>query len=1289
VDTPTLHAFLRKLEHDGVLRLDLRAITSVESLLAQVAADSAEGCRWSVDEQRAAIASILARDESEWQAVDARLAAFLATPRAFVAGDAPLSEPAPPPVPAPCAEAPVLVAATSVRGRGLRLRAWLRVRWSALRGRLFRLPRSVWAWLVALSSVSATLGLIVGALWLARWLTAELDPRPSPSLSATDTDGAASSSTTAASASSTSSGESTDASTGSSAPHEPSEGTAEPSSGEQRPFAHDERTPSSSEQSADTSSSGPPIDQTPEIDATLATPPLNDDPGPPPAEQRPPELDPPTTPSSEASAVSSDFTQPIDPQPEADGSLAAPPPLVEVLRLRPEPNPATRAVTGIILWLVSLLLSTLAIRWLGARRRHVLAREEEDRQAMNLRRQQAEDDDAQLLTYAVERFPPLPAAVIDDGAAILGRLIELGRGSELDVAATLDATVREAGRFAPIVHPSRRQHHLTVLVDVETGCHPFLHAFLSVLTRWHQLGVRIERFDFKHRPRFVQPCAVDGDSESLRMDAAPRLTLDELARRGEGSPLLIATRMAELAEKRGAMPWLRHVGAWPVRVVLDLDPRPLAERDGETHRVVALLRRSGIVRFPYTPEGLRALAMHLTYGAGTAVPEPALRPWREVLPALQRWAALAACVPDPTWLQLEAFRRHFDDLRQALPDQRYVQRLLDWLRSQKENPISADGGRLAISGALVTRLLEDLRHAEGLVPGQISTVERHARELIIRQIEAATPTSGVMSERRAMRLAFHRAILEPARADALLPFFGCGVAPELKSMLAAHIGRVPHPSGSTWRSLSERLAPATRGPIPLRHLLARPWWQPEDVPLLVIVAGASAGAWLALAAPIQSRSPLATMIGASGFALLPVVFRRRRPAEPPQVTTAPESRKIVYSPRDIMEFTLLVASIWCLFGAVSLPFAASRFSDYDYLMLERSETRQVLLGNAVALVLSIWAAGRSTFGADLALIASVGVLVAAVAIGPTHLGYHGLEMSWGGYCAIASAALAASLSLLKLNITIVPADVPATQPLEPRRGGVVDCSRVALHNVAPMRFIRLGGGEFAMGSNDKGSLPRRPVIVSDFSIGVTPVTRAQWFAVMGGKPPHEDANFPRTQVSWLDAIRFLNRLSLREGLVPCYDIEGEMVRWHPQRDGYRLLTEGEWEYAARAGTTTIYSFGDNPKDGLDYAWFSGNCDGLQPVGLKRPNPWGLYDVHGNVWEWVWDRYGNYPAEFSIDPLGPDNCGPIDIRQMRVLRGGSCADDAARLRSAARIGENPMLRVDYIGFRVARGRLIMD
>jgi len=239
-------------------------------------------------------------------------------------------------------------------------------------------------------------------------------------------------------------------------------------------------------------------------------------------------------------------------------------------------------------------------------------------------------------------------------------------------------------------------------------------------------------------------------------------------------------------------------------------------------------------------------------------------------------------------------------------------------------------------------------------------------------------------------------------------------------------------------------------------------------------------------------------------------------------------------------------------------------------------------------------------------------------------------------------------------------------------------------------MVELPGGTFWMGSAEDDAQasdaekPRHEVTVSGFAIGRVVVTRRLYREVMAEYPTAwgrdwDDEILPANHVRWFDAVAFCNRLSERQRLTPCYRIEGTQVRWEQNANGYRLPTEAEWEYTARAGTTTRWFCGDEPTELERYAWFDEDPKTGHPhlVGQKEPNPWGLYDMAGNVWEWCWDWYGPYTAEAVHDPIGPDT-GVV-----RVLRGGAYWLEARDLRSADRLRGESERRGGVIGFRVVR------
>lgn len=236
-------------------------------------------------------------------------------------------------------------------------------------------------------------------------------------------------------------------------------------------------------------------------------------------------------------------------------------------------------------------------------------------------------------------------------------------------------------------------------------------------------------------------------------------------------------------------------------------------------------------------------------------------------------------------------------------------------------------------------------------------------------------------------------------------------------------------------------------------------------------------------------------------------------------------------------------------------------------------------------------------------------------------------------------------------------------------------------NSLGMELVLIEPGDFLMGDDqgEVGESPARQIrLTRSFYIGRTEVTRENYASGRNlPPPPAANAHLPMTKVSWRDAIGFCNVLSGLEGLSPYYDEQGNILGGN----GYRLPLEAEWEYACRAGTQTRWYCGDEPGLLRAFAWYDTNAGGKpQEVGLKFANNWGLLDMHGNVWEWCWDRYGVYSLTNEIplvDPRGPDHGGP------RVLRGGSYDDGVDFIRVTSRSRGWPSDTYDYAGFRVAR------
>lgn len=257
-------------------------------------------------------------------------------------------------------------------------------------------------------------------------------------------------------------------------------------------------------------------------------------------------------------------------------------------------------------------------------------------------------------------------------------------------------------------------------------------------------------------------------------------------------------------------------------------------------------------------------------------------------------------------------------------------------------------------------------------------------------------------------------------------------------------------------------------------------------------------------------------------------------------------------------------------------------------------------------------------------------------------------------------------------------------------------------NSIGMKLTRIPKGTFMMGSprnglNDPPEKPNRwgpdewdierqheVTLARDYFLGCFQVTQAQYYQIMGNNPSFfkgeklaerdpqtnqlvkevDNSNYPVDTISWHDAVEFCRKLS-------------ELPEEKAAGRVYRLPTEAEWEYACRAGSQAAYFFGDDPESLGDYAWFVRNSrNSTHPVGQKKPNAWGLYDMTGNVWEWCHDRYDKYPKQAVNDPAGPAEGSAA------VIRGGSWHYDSEVCRSGFRSYYPLSCPYISLGFRVA-------
>jgi len=261
----------------------------------------------------------------------------------------------------------------------------------------------------------------------------------------------------------------------------------------------------------------------------------------------------------------------------------------------------------------------------------------------------------------------------------------------------------------------------------------------------------------------------------------------------------------------------------------------------------------------------------------------------------------------------------------------------------------------------------------------------------------------------------------------------------------------------------------------------------------------------------------------------------------------------------------------------------------------------------------------------------------------------------------------------------------------------------ATANIEYVSMVQISAGTFTMGSptgeSGRESIegPQHSVTLSAFYMGTYQVTQALYQLVMGTNPSNfttavagesgTPGRLPVEMVTWYDTVEFCNKLSALDGRMAVYTITGRTpasgypitsatVTMDSSKNGYRLPTEAEWEYACRAGTTTAYNTGNTISDNT--GWYTDNSGSkTHQVGLKPANAWGLYDMHGNVSEWCWDWYGTYASGAQTDPTGASS-GSI-----RVARGGNWNNSGQYLRSAYRGRGDPSVRGMYAGFRLVR------
>jgi sulfatase modifying factor 1 len=251
---------------------------------------------------------------------------------------------------------------------------------------------------------------------------------------------------------------------------------------------------------------------------------------------------------------------------------------------------------------------------------------------------------------------------------------------------------------------------------------------------------------------------------------------------------------------------------------------------------------------------------------------------------------------------------------------------------------------------------------------------------------------------------------------------------------------------------------------------------------------------------------------------------------------------------------------------------------------------------------------------------------------------------------------------------------PQAQEKDSPKPAVIDPTKPAVTNSIGMKFVWIPPGNFMMGSpkeekeRQDNETQHKVTLTKGFYMGINTVTQEEWQAVMGNNPSHfkGEKKLPVEQVSWDDCQEFIKKLREKD------------------KKPYRLPTEAEWEYSCRAGTKTPFHFGDTIS--TDQANYNGDFtygegkkgkyrEKTTPVGTFPANAWGLHDMHGNLWQWCQDWYGDYPQNEVVDPQGPDKS------DRRVLRGGSWYHIPEHCRSALRNWYVPGIRVSNCGLRV--------
>ena len=773
--------------------------------------------------------------------------------------------------------------------------------------------------------------------------------------------------------------------------------------------------------------------------------------------------------------------------------------------------------------------------------------------------------------YRIDLQPPFGPDVVEDSATLLGRAFLSQGGRDLDIDATLHATIERGGMAQPMFLSGREVRDLCVLYD-DTTTRPYLPGFLKLVERWARLGVRLSAYRFSRHPTTLTPVLVNSGAGAANGSS---IELAELLRQHEGcSLLLFANRLVAHTPTR-ELDWPRTLRQAAVCAWLDPDPRLDAERDGDTRTAIEYLPRT-LPRLPFTTDGILAAARYIgTPAEGVQVPpwspppaltEPDMARWVDV------WLGLGALVPDAALNQLEVVRQKL--LSDALPDPRSIGRLLERLTQLLGPSFSASKATIELSKPLRLQLLLKLFWND-------RALFRRACTLLLDTI-AAEPalqpdeSPGLVHHQTRLRTAWYRACI--ALSD----------GQDGQSPLQALRGTASHESAQEFAELLTHIGAGTVTE-PVLEVVSRPprlTWQAARIPRL-----------LSESALFAALLPLLLLVGLRSVKTWPgrtiavkTTYQKPAQTQPDEQVICP-NRPLVIDPEP-----------------------------------QLAEVKPPPMVKPPASV-----AVRRPPPPKPSALPNLGVAA--------------------------------------------PTDLASSPP---------DLAPAELHP----RMVPIPSGRFQMGSTARGSDDEQPQhevrITVPFLLSATEVTQAHYEAVMGkarfnlahfGEAP----NRPVKSVSWYEAVSYCNALSKLEGLETCYVLTlGGQLDWPKKQRcrGYRLPTEAEWEYAARAGEIWEYAGSDKLDE---IAWHNGNSGGhTHDVGTKKANRWKLHDMSGNVWEWVWDWYkDSYAGADSTDPTGP-----VD-GVYRVVRGASYVDGAVSTRVANRDGRTPSHNVMLFGFRLAR------